>query len=239
MKYIDIFTEENKKIYSSLLEQIQNDIKVFHGNLYCIKKIIPFVKNKIPYSGINAMDLTFLQLFIYNSIQTMVLLTNKLFFDKPNLKKGTNCGFPYLKQFLYNNCKEDFRSQINKYINNTSYKNGIKRINQLEKKLTDIRNKSIAHYDLDYLKIKREGSLKTNIEELEKIYIVLVESFTILSLDYYQQKYGKVIEYNGVESVLKLMAYNNPNPLYETDIEKILNSIGTSALQIKIENVKV
>lgn len=221
--YKNILLEEYHAEFEKILKSIQHDLKLFHKNLIYTKKIFDFINVEFKNEGIFPQELIFLQLFITNTVDSMILTTYKLALDNANIQTKKNGGLSYLKSLINTKMLNDKVTKENSHKKLKEVKPLFKKYESLSKegKIDVLRNSKIAHYDIG--KQEELKQIRVNLETLQKIYNVSVQIFEILSLKYFE--YNSTFDYMMIESnsfekfICQNAMMNNPNPHAQLDID--------------------
>ena len=140
--YKNILQEGCYETFEKMLEFIRSELVRYHSNILYIKKIVSFM-NEFNEKGIFPLDLQFLNRYLDTAFSEMILVQTKLF-SNANTKKQDNFGFDYLKAFISKYAKDE---RVNELLGGKTRKK-IKSAKDKCKKLEDIRNGMLAHYDV-------------------------------------------------------------------------------------------
>lgn len=212
--------------FEKVVEIIKNELILFHKNLVYTEKIIDFINLEFKENGVFPTDLYFLILFTENTINSMILTTHKLAFEKADIKNKKNVGLAYLNTLISISIKE-FDETSNIKINTRKKLKETKELFRKLEKLEDkenihlLRNSNIAHIDLSAQ--ENIKTLKIDFDTLSKAYNISVEIFEILSLKFYELENSfskKMIDIHSFKNhVCQNPWMNNPNPYAKLDIE--------------------
>lgn len=214
--YKNILQEGCYETFEKMLEFIRSELVRYHSNILYIKKIVSFM-NEFNEKGAFPLDLQFLNRYLDTATSEMILVQTKLF-SNANTKKQDNFGFDYLKAFISRYARDE---SVNKLLGGDTRKK-IKDAKDKCKKLEDIRNGMLAHYDIRTI---QKGVIDTvNIEELEELFDISVDLLEIMSLHYFERKdiaFLKMIEIHGFRgAVCENIIMNN---CQITDLDNYLN----------------
>lgn len=221
--YINLLSKEYHGEFVQVLESIQSDLKLFHTNLVYMEKIVHFINEEFKSNGVFPWDLTFLNLFITNTVDSMILTTYKLVLDNANLASKKNGGLSYLKALV--NSKH-----LNTEETKNIIRNKLREVKPLFKEFERIsdqnsigllRNSKIAHYDIG--KQEEIERVKVDLNTFLDIYNLSVKIFEILSLKYFERESifnNTMINIHSFKKIICQNAQiNNPNPFAQLDIE--------------------
>lgn len=221
--YKNILLEKYHAEFEQILESIQHDLKLFHTNLVYTEKILNFINIEFETEVFFLQDLAFLQLFITNTVSSMILTTYKLVLDTANIQSKKNGGLSYLKSLINTKMLDD-------KVTKETIRNKLREVKPLFKeyeslsKLGNIdilRNSKIAHYDIG--KQDEIKKIKVDLDTLLKIYNISVDIFEILSLKYFERNSSfnyKMIEIHSFKKfVCQSAMMNNPNPFSQLDLD--------------------
>ena len=205
--------------YEYVLDLISNQLKRYDTNLYYCKKILKFLDRYYP-ENVFFKDTFFLKNYIENTIDLMILTITKLYIDPCNVKKRQKCGMKYLQSFI--GIKISDKSSIKDILKNASIK--INDVILIAKKLELVRNKIIAHFDINEIEIVQ--NVKMNIDEFTTIYELSCEILELLSLGYFEYKdvfSYKMIQDHGFKFFVCQNPWcHNPNQDYRSDLDEYL-----------------
>lgn len=221
--YENLLSNEYHSDFVQVLKSIQHELKVFHANFVYIEKIVNFIKNDFKTEGVFPWDLTFLNLFITNTVNSMILSTYKLVLEDAKLDSRKNGGLRYL-QILMN------RKHLNNDESTIIIRNKLKEVKPLFKEsnklctqnnISLLRNSKIAHYDIS--KQEEIEKIKIDLYIFQDIFNLSVEIFEILSLKYFERESvfnNTMIKTHSFKNfICQTALFNNPNPSAQLDIE--------------------
>lgn len=221
--YKNVLIEEYHAEFEQIVESISYDLKIFHTNLVYLEKILDFINTEFKTEGVFPQDLIFLNLFITNTVNSMILITHKLVLDKADLQNKKNSGLHYLKVLIEKKMVDDekIKMEIHEKLKI------VKPLFQEYKRLSDLgninilRNSKIAHDDIG--KHEEINALKVDIGTFVKIHKFASDIFEILSLQYFERKStfnSKMIQHHTFKKfVCQNVMMNNPNPSAQLDID--------------------
>lgn len=217
--YKNLFEEKYCKEFESILCLIKNELELYDTNLVYCKKIIDFITNEFNEKGIYITHTIFLNNYLKNAVDSMILTICKFFLDNPDIEKKKNCGIQYLKLFVEKNLKNDEKAVIQEKLKDV--RNKIKEGKKIAKKIQSMRNSLIAHYDIE--KIEYVKQIRMNIEEFETIFNLSCEILELLSLYYFHFEENNsydIINAQGFKfSVCQNCFMHNPNPGSKMDLD--------------------
>lgn len=224
--YKNILAEENQLEFEQILNYIQKLLKQFDTNLIYSEKIVKFINEEFNVHGAFPMDLMFLNQFLINAIDTMILTASKLVFDHAKIRDKKNGGLNYLKSYIGQHRKVEQYDTINPILKEV--KPLFRQCNELgtQANIEVFRNSKIAHYDID--KEDEVKRLKIDLEILKAIYISCSQIFEKLSLKYFERISifdDKMINkhHDFQKHVCENLLMHNPNPFAQTDLDCFLD----------------
>lgn len=179
--YKNLFDEEYYADYENVLSLISNNLKMFDMNLVYCRKIVDFLTNEFNKKGIYIMQTMFLNNYLSNAVDSMILTICKMILDNPDTNNKRNCGLMYLQSYIGKNLSEGSRDIVQGRLKKASDK--IKELRKMTTKLEDLRNSLIAHFDIN--KIESVKQIKMGIEEFEKVFELLCEILELFSMKYF------------------------------------------------------
>lgn len=220
--YKNLMLENEQSDFENVLELLSNQLKRYDVNLYYCKKILDFFDKYYP-DEIFPQDTFFLNNYLGNTVDLMILTISKLYLDACDVKKRKNCGIKYLQSFI--GIKVSDKSNIKDILKKASAK--IKEVVSIAEKLEPVRDKLIAHFDIS--DIDTAQNVKMHINEFVKIYDLSCEILELLSLGYFNYKdvfSQKMIQANNFKFFVCQDPWcHNPNQYYESDIDSYLKTI--------------
>lgn len=220
--YKNLLVEEEQSEFENILELLSNQLKRYDTNLYHCQKILEFFEKYYP-DKIFPADTFFLNNYLGNTVDLMILTITKLYLDACDINKRKNCGMKYLQSFI--GIKVSDKSNIKDILKDASVK--IKDVVAIAKKLEPVRDKLIAHFDISEMETAQ--NIKMHIDEFIRIYELSCEILELMSLGYFEYKdvfSQKMIQSNGFKFFICQNPWcHNPNPYYESDLDKYLKMI--------------
>ena len=96
-------SKKNQNYYKNLLDSNDfnefEELRNYYVNLEYSEKIIRFIENEFSIDRVFPTQLIFIKQFLNNAFDSMVLSIYKLYFDRGNIVKKTNCGIKYLQNY--------------------------------------------------------------------------------------------------------------------------------------------
>ena len=232
--YKNLMLEEEQADFENVLELLSNQLKRYDVNLYHCKKILDFLEKYYP-DEIFPQDTFFLNNYLSNTVDLMILTISKLYLDACDVNKRKNCGIKYLQSFI--GIKVSDKSNIKDTLKKASAK--IKEVVSIAEKLEPVRDKLIAHFDIRG--IETAQNVKMHINEFMKIYELSCEILELLSLGYFEYKdvfSQKMIQDNGFKFFVCQNPWcHNPNQYYESDIDSYLKTIKMKFDACKLKSI--
>lgn len=215
--YKNILLEERWEIFEKMIEFIRGELVRYHLNIVYCKKIVSFMKG-FNEKGVFPSDLQFLNRYLDTAVSEMILVQTKLF-SNANTNKQDNFGFDYLKAFISNYSKD--RKEVSKLLGGETRKK-IKEAKDNCKKLENIRNGMLAHYDVRTI---QEGITDiVSIDELEILYDISVDLLEIMSLHYFERKDSAFLRMIEIHGFRKAVLENPIMDMNRTpDLDEYLN----------------
>lgn len=220
--YKNLMLDEEQADFENVLELLSNQLQRYDVNLFHCKKILDFLEKYYP-DEIFPQDTFFLNNYLGNTVDLMILTISKLYLDACDVQKKKNCGIKYLQSFI--GIKVNDKSNIKDTLKKASTK--IKEVISIAEKLEPVRDKLIAHFDIS--DIETAQNVKMHINEFEEIYELSCEILELLSLGYFE--YKDVFSQNMIQAhsfkffVCQNCWCHNPNQYYESDIDSYLKTI--------------
>ena len=143
--YKNLLDSNDFNEFEEILEFLKEELRNYYVNLEYSEKIIRFIENEFSIDRVFPTQLIFIKQFLNNAFDSMVLSIYKLYFDRGNIVKKTNCGIKYLQTFLNKKLLQTEESQ--RAILRKAGKK-IKETQTLGDNIVKIRNSRIAHCDI-------------------------------------------------------------------------------------------
>ncbi|WP_281526623.1 hypothetical protein [Intestinibacter bartlettii] len=219
--YKNLLDSDDFNEFEEILEFLKEELKNYYVNLEYSEKIIKFIENEISMDRVFPTQLIFIKQFLNNAFDSMVLSIYKLYFDRGNIVKKTNCGIKYLQTFLNKKLVQTEESQRD-ILRKAGKK--IKETQTLGNNIVKIRNSRIAHCDIG--KKSEVGKIVLQIETLKSIFENSVDILELLSLKYFEYKEladGEMISVHGFDNfVIKNIGINSDN---NADLDLFFNTL--------------
>ena len=219
--YKNLLDSNDFNEFEEILEFLKEELRNYYVNLEYSEKIIRFIENEFSIDRVFPTQLIFIKQFLNNAFDSMVLSIYKLYFDRGNIVKKTNCGIKYLQTFLNKKLLQTEESQ--RAILRKAGKK-IKETQTLGDNIVKIRNSRIAHCDIG--KKSEVEKIVLQIETLKSIFENSVEILELLSLKYFEYKGSddqEMIRTHGFEKFLIKNIWINSDS--NTDLDLFFNTL--------------
>ena len=214
--YKNILEPQQYETFEKMVEFIRRELVRFYTNIIYVEKILSFM-HEFNEKGAFPLDLSFLNRYLDTAMSEMILVQTKLF-SNANTQKQDNFGFDYLKAFIARNSKD---KNVNTLLGG-KVREKIKKGKEKCKKLENIRNGMLAHYDV---KTVQEGiNDVVNLEDLKYMFDLSAELLEMLSLYYFERQSIFNLEMIEIHGFKKVFCQNFLiDNCMSTDLDRSLN----------------
>lgn len=224
--YKNLLDSNDFNEFEDILEFLKEELRNYYVNLEYSEKIMRFIENEFSTDKVFPTQLIFIKQFLNNAFDSMALSIYKLYFDRGNIVKKTNCGIKYLQTFLNKKLVQNNDSQ-REILRKAGKK--IKETQTLGNNIVKIRNSRIAHCDIG--KKSEVGKIVLQIETLKSIFENSVEILELLSLKYFEYKGlddKEMISIHGFDNfVIKNIWINSDS---STDLDLFFNTLRSNVI---------
>ena len=208
--YKNLLDSNDFNEFEEILEFLKEELRNYYVNLEYSEKIIRFIENEFSIDRVFPTQLIFIKQFLNNAFDSMVLSIYKLYFDRGNIVKKTNCGIKYLQTFLNKKLLQTEESQ--RAILRKAGKK-IKETQTLGDNIVKIRNSRIAHCDI---------GKKSEVEKIV-LQIETLKSIFENSVEYKGADDQEMIRIHGFEKFLIKNIWINSDS--NTDLDLFFNTL--------------
>ena len=221
--YKNILESKDIDEYVQILEFLQCQLKNFNTNLVYCEKIIAFINNEFKEKGLYPTQLIFLEQFLSNATDSMILTISKLYLDDCDMRKKKNCGIRYLQSYLNDKLSDTAKQSLRPTLREAGTL--IKKVKSKSIQMGELRNSLIAHHDIQ--SAEKVMKIRLQIDDFNYIFDLSVRILELLSLKYFERKSIFNSEYIKIHGYKVALCQNiwmhNTNPYGKTDLDLFLD----------------